>query len=101
MITRKNELKILTKYISCKCKCKSDSRKYISNQKWNNDKCRCESKKHHICEKDYIWNLVTCSCKNGKYLASMTDDSVITCDEIIDAETKTISANFNEKKYNL
>ena len=52
MITRKNELKILTKYISCKCKCKSDSRKYISNQKWNNDKCRCESKKHHICEKD-------------------------------------------------
>ena len=34
-------------------------------------------------EKDYIWNLPTYSCKNGKYLASIIDDSVITSDEII------------------
>ena len=48
----------------------------------------------HIYEKDYIWNPATCSCKNGKYLASITDDSVIMCDEIIDAEkTKTFAAN--------
>ena len=39
--------------------------------------------KHHICE-------------NWKYLASITDDSVITCDEII-AETKKVPTNFNEK----
>ena len=26
------------------------------NQWWNNDKCRYECKKHHICVKDYIWN---------------------------------------------
>ena len=41
------------------------------------------------------------SCENGKYLASITDDSVIACDEVIesnDEETKTISTNFNEKK---
>ena len=25
-------------------------------------------KKHHVCEKDYIWNPSTCSCENGKYL---------------------------------
>ena len=25
----------------------------------------------------------TCSCENGKYLASIMDDSAITCDEII------------------
>ena len=49
-------------------------------------------KKHH--EKDYIWNPATCSCKNGKYLASIIDDSVITCDEIINT-TKTISTHFN------
>ena len=62
-----------------------------------NDKCWCECKKH-ICEKDYIWNPATCSCKNGKYLASIIeDDSVITYDEIIE-ETKTIPTNFNEKK---
>ena len=39
-----------------------------------------------------------CSCKNEKYLASIIDNSVITCDKIIDAkEAKTVTANFNEK----
>ena len=37
-----NELKILTKHISCECKCKCDGRKCNSDQKWNNEKCRCE-----------------------------------------------------------
>ena len=41
-------------------------------------------KKYHICEKDYIWNPATCSCENGKYLASIIDDSVIMCYEIIE-----------------
>ena len=31
MITRINESKILTRHISCKCKCKLDGRKYNSN----------------------------------------------------------------------
>ena len=54
--------------------------------------------KTNICEKDYTWNPATFSCKNGKYLASIIDSSVITCDEIIDAvETKTVTTNFNEK----
>ena len=53
-------------------------------------------KKSHVCEKDYIWNPATRSCENGKYLASITDDSVITCDEII--EETTFPTNFNEKK---
>ena len=45
--------------------------------------CQCKNpKKHNVCEKDYIWNPGTCTCDNGKYLQSMTDDSVITCDEI-------------------
>ena len=30
--------------------------------------------------KDYVWNPATCNCENGKYLASVMDDSVITCD---------------------
>ena len=38
------------------------------------------------------------SFKNGKYLASIIGDSVLTCDKIIDnQETKTIPKNFNEK----
>ena len=41
--------------------------------------------------------LLQCSCNNSKYLASITDDSVINYDEIIDAEeTKTIPTNFDE-----
>ena len=39
IITGKNESKTLTKYISCKCKCKLNGRKGNFNQKWNNDKC--------------------------------------------------------------
>ena len=41
MITEINESKTLTTHISSKCKCKFDVRKYNSNQKQNNDKCRC------------------------------------------------------------
>ena len=78
MITEKNESKILTKGVSSECKCKFDKTKCNSNQKWNNDKCWHECKKHHICERDYIWNPASCTCKNGKYLPSITDDSVIT-----------------------
>ena len=33
-----NESRILTKHISCECKCKFNSRKRNFNQKWNNDK---------------------------------------------------------------
>ena len=49
------------------------------------------SVKNIIREKDYIWNSATCSRKNGKYLTSIIDDSVITCDEMIyaDAEAKS------------
>ena len=96
-----NELKTLTKHISCKCKCKIDGRKCNSSQWWNNRKCWCDCKKHICEEEDYIWNPATCYCKNGTYVADIIDDSVITCDEIIKEETKTVTTNFNEKKCNL
>ena len=35
---------------------------------------------------------------NSKYLRSIIDNSAITCDEIIEEETKTVTTNFNEKK---
>ena len=91
MITRINKLKISTKNISCECECKFDG------GKCNSDQSGCACKKHHICEKDYIWNPATCSCKNGKYLASIIDDSVITSDEIIDADVQAKS-NDEESK---
>ena len=44
-------------------------------------------------KKDFNCNTATCSSENWKYLASMMDDTVITCDEIIDLE----KTNFNQK----
>ena len=52
VITRINELRALTKHISCKCECKFDGGKCNLTQKWNNDKCRCECKnlkEHRVC----------------------------------------------------
>ena len=82
MITVINESKNLSKDISCECKCRFDRKKCNSDQWWNNDKSQCESQKLHVCEKNYIWKPATCSCENGKYLASIIDDW----------------ANINEKK---
>ena len=33
----KNELKILTKGVSCECECKFDQRQCNSDQRWNNN----------------------------------------------------------------
>ena len=52
-------------------------------------------------EKDYVCNLATCFCENGKYLVSIIDDSTVMCNEVMETyneETKAISTNFNEKK---
>ena len=104
MITGINESKTLTKHISCECKARFDERKCNSDQWWNNDKSKCKCKVDHVCQKDYVCNPSACSFENGKYLVSIMDDLVITCDNIRDAETKsndeetkTPPRNFNEK----
>ena len=110
MITWIDEWKILKKQISCECECRFEGRKCNSDQWWNNDKCWCECKKRNVCEKDSVWNRATCNCQNGKYLASIMDNSAIICDKIIEAEvksydeaksndeeTKPSPTNFNEK----
>ena len=56
------------------------------------------SVKNIIYVKKYIWNPATYSCENGKYLASITDNSGITYQKIIDmVETKTVTTNINKK----
>ena len=91
MITGINESKTLTKYISCECKCKFVGTKCSSNQWWNKNK-----KKHHICEKDYVWDPATCNCENKKYLASIMDDSWVICDEVVESYNEEIK--FIKKK---
>ena len=96
MITWIDEWKILKKQISCECECRFEGRKCNSDQWWNNDKCWCECKKRNVCEKDSVWNRATCNCENGKYLASIMDNSAIICDKIIEAEAKS----YDEAKSN-
>ena len=33
-------------------------------------------------ENGYLWNPRACTCKNGKYLGSIIDAMIVTCDEI-------------------
>ena len=80
-MNEKFEQKIYYATVNVKCN---------SNQKWKNDKCWCQ------CEKDYVWNPATCSCENGKCLASIIDNSVITCDEFY-RKNKKIPKNFHGK----
>ena len=92
-----NESKTLTKHILCEYKYKFDGRSCNSDQWWNNDKGRCECKKLHVCEKDHLCNSATCNCENGKYSASIMNDSAILCDEIIE---EIIPTNLNKNKGN-
>ena len=73
----------MVKHISCDCKCKFNGRTCNSNQKWNNKTCPCACKKYCTCKKDYCLNPSMSICENYKYLKSIADTSVITCDEII------------------
>ena len=54
-----------------------------------------------MCKKSYIWHSATYTCEKDKYLASIIDDSGITCDEIVEeiktTPTKTVSTNLNKK----
>ena len=61
----------------------------LNSDQWsNNIKCWYEYKNHHVCEKDYVWNPATFNCENGKYLASIMDDSAFTCNKTIKSYNK-------------
>ena len=63
---RNNWSKILTKHTSYECKCQFDGRKCNLNQRWKNDKYRCECKnprEHNARERTIIWNPTTYSLK--------------------------------------
>ena len=88
MTTGINESGTLTQHISYECECKFDCRKCNWNEQCNNDKsqCECKTKKKIVCS----------NSENSKYLASIIDNLVITCDETME-ETKAISTFFNKK----
>ena len=53
----------------CKCKCRLDASVCNNKQRWNDDKCRCESKElidKGVCDKGFIWNPSNCECECDK-----------------------------------
>ena len=105
MITEINVSKKLTKHVSCKFKFNIDV-----------GKCKIKSgiipvwvekcKRTSCVQKDYTWNPSTSRWNHSKHLSSITDNLVITCDEIIEPKksvqakstsNKTVSTNFNKK----
>ena len=83
MVTNKNEAKTVAKHISCDCKYKFDGTTCNSNQKWNNKSCSYKSKNYHACQRIVKKMIVgTCVYENDKYLKSIADTSMITCDEV-------------------
>ena len=83
LITNKTDAKTVTKHISCDFKCKFNSKKCNSNQKWNNETCQWKCKNYRKCKNYYSWNPTTGICENSKYLKSIGHTSVIKCDENI------------------
>ena len=99
---------ILKKYIS---HVTTDDKKCSLNQILHNIKQQFECKnpiKHLVCKKGYIRNLSVCACeineylKNYTYMKRLIDDSVITCDEIINAaDTVPIYSIDNKASYKM
>ena len=46
LIANKDEANAMAELISCDCKCKFNSTKCNSNQKWNYKTCQCECKSY-------------------------------------------------------
>ena len=104
LITGISKSKTITKHVIFEWKCKFDVKVNVIQINGGIVINVNDSAKSAVYVKNYyIWNAATYSCKDGKYLANIMNDSVITCDEILDAdeETITVPTNFNEEKYNL
>ena len=76
MITKKDEVKATAEHISYDCKSRFNSTTCNSSQRWNNKAYQCECKHYPKCKEDYNWNHSSCICENGKYLKSISDNSV-------------------------
>ena len=71
LISKKNVLKNISFYQSCKRVCLLDEKVCNNLQKWNKDKCRCECLKIKDCDIGYFWNVNNCRCEMKK-LAALT-----------------------------
>ena len=83
LLSKKNVSKNISFHQSCKCGCLLDEKVCNNLQKWNKDKCRCESLKIKDCDIGYSWNINNCRCEMKKLAALIeTEECDIETDEI-------------------
>ena len=76
---------------SCKCGCLLDEKVCDSKQKWNKNKCRCESLEIKECDNNYSWNVVNCRCELRKAAALIVEEERdVETGENIENKTVTI-----------
>ena len=64
-----NETRSIEWHETCKCTCRLHEIICNNNQRWNEDKCRCECKKlidKGVSDKGYIFNPSNCECECDK-----------------------------------
>ena len=69
LMSRTNETRHIKWHEMCKCKCRLDASVCNKKQRWNDDKCRWESKElidKGVCDKGSIWNPINCECESNK-----------------------------------
>ena len=69
LISRTNETRHIEGHETSKCKCRLDASVCNIKQRWNDDKCWCESKElidKGVCYKGSIWNRSNCECEHDK-----------------------------------
>ena len=111
-----NETRHTEWHETCKYKCRFNSSVCNNEQRWNNDKCRCECKElidKGVCDKGFIWNPRNCECecyksydfseyldfKNCKCRKRLIDKLAEECTKNID-ETRLVQINPTECKHN-
>ena len=55
--------------------------------------------KKNVSRKGYFWNPATCSCENARYAGSITDDSLISWDEVIETAKSIWQKLFQQKVF--
>ena len=69
LILRTNEIRYIKWHEACKCKCRLDISVCNNKKRWNNNKCRCESKElidKGVFDEGFIWNPSNCECECNK-----------------------------------
>ena len=66
LMSRTNGTRSIKWHKTCKCICRLNEIICNNKQRWNKDKCRCESKElidKGVCDKGFIFNSSNCKCK--------------------------------------